>query len=409
MSFRLAYLVSQYPAINHTFILREIRALRNQGFDIEVISIRAPDRPPDKLSPDEQDEAKRTWAVLPSGLTGFAIAHLATLFSRPIGYLRGFWSAVTLAGSDLRAAFFNVAYFAEAVVAGWRMQNRGLTHLHTHFSSTVALLLARVFPITVSVTIHGPAEFDDPVGFYLSQKVAEARFVCTISSYARSQLMCSSRPEHWHKIEVAPLGVDLDSFAPRPRSGTPDRFEILSVGRLAPVKAHSLLINAVGRLIKEGRTAIRLRIAGGGPEKESLAKQIAKEGLQAHVVLEGPCNQERVRELYRETDLFTLASFAEGVPVVLMEAMAMEIACVATWVAGIPELIRHGQDGWLVPPSDPQVLAEAIAYMMDHSDLRERLGRAGRRTVQERYDLAQNTRLLGEIFQRRLHRLPTKD
>ena len=402
MSIRLAYLVSQYPAINHTFILREISTLRELGFDIEVISIRAPDRPVEKLSSVERKELELTWAVLPQGIPAIVLAQLAVLFSNPAGYLRGLGLAFRLARLDLQALFLNLAYFAEAVVAGRRMKSQGLKHLHTHFSSTVALLLVKIFPVSYSATIHGPEEFDDAVGFHLAPKVAGARFLCTISQYARSQLMRASRPEHWHKIEVSPLGVDPAIFAPRPPRHDPAVFEILSVGRLAPAKGFAILIEAVAQLVKEGRSNIRLRIAGGGLEHAALSQWIAQHGVTQQVFLEGPCSQEKVLQMYRETDLFALASFAEGVPVVLMEAMSMNIPCVATWITGVPELIRHGEDGWLVPPSDPTVLAEAIAYLIDRPELREQLGTSARKRVEERYHLAKNAALLAQIFRRRL-------
>jgi glycosyltransferase involved in cell wall biosynthesis len=302
----------------------------------------------------------------------------------------------------LPATAANLIYFVEAVVVGRRMQSRELTHVHSHFTSNVALLLGKTFPVTVSATIHGSAEFEDAAGFYLAQKVADAAFVCAISQYGRSQLMRASRPEHWHKIEVSPLGVDVEVFAPRTRRPVRERFEILSVGQLAPAKGYPVLIDAVALLVQRGNTDVRLRIVGEGNERDSLARQIAKLGLERNVHLEGSCGQDRVRELYLETDLFALASFAEGVPVVLMEAMAMEIPCVATWITGIPELIRHGEDGWLTPPSDPEILAEAIAMLIANAELRERLGKAGRVRVQDRYHLARNTGRLGEIFKRRL-------
>lgn len=402
MPLRLAYLVSQYPAINHTYILREIRTLRTQGFDIEVFSIRSPDRPLEELTSEEREEAERTWVVLEAGIPEFFKAHFATLCLSPRSYLRGLWAAVALGRLDLPAIFSNLIYFAEAVVAGRRIRSRGFTHLHTHFSSTVALFLARVFPVTFSATIHGSAEFEDAAGFCLAQKVADARFLCTVSQFGRSQLMRASRPQHWHKIEVSPLGVDAELFVPRPHRQAPERFEILSVGQLAPAKGYPILIDAVSRLVQWGHTAIRLRIVGGGAERESLDQQIARLGLVRNVEIHGPCSHEIVRQIYAGTDLFALASFAEGVPVVLMEAMAMEIPCVATWITGIPELIRHGEDGWLVPPSDPEVLADAIAYLMANPELRQRLGQAGRLRIQERYHLAKNTRRLAEIFTRRL-------
>jgi glycosyltransferase involved in cell wall biosynthesis len=401
MPLRLAYLVSRYPTTNHTFILREIRQLREEGWEIEVISISPADRPVDDLTPVEREEQQRTRYVKSAGGAAILGAHLATLFRHPGGYLQGIWSALTLDGANLGRLFANLFYFAEAVVAGHWMRQAGLTHCHTHFSSTVALLLGRVFPVTWSATIHGPDEFNEPAGFHLAVKCDEARFVIAISQYGRSQLMRWSNAVSWPRFEVCPLGVDPSVYEPvlfRPR---PEPYQLICVGRLAPQKAQRVLIEAVASLAGQGR-AVHLRIVGGGPDQAALQQRIAGLGLASRVTLTGALNQDEVLELYRQTDIFALASFAEGVPVVLMEAMAMQIPCVTTWITGVPELIRDGVDGLLVPPSDPEALAAAIARLMDDPDLRQRLGQQGRQRVLERYDLTANTRRLAEIFNRRL-------
>ncbi len=401
-SIRLAYLVSQYPTVTHTFILREIRSLRGRGFEVHVISIRPPDRPLNQLSEIEQAEARTTFSVKQAGVGAILGAHLATFFGRPLAYLAGLWFAFRLAGPDLRRMTSHVFYFAEAVVAGRHMRRRNLAHVHTHFSSTVALLLARVFPVTFSATIHGPDEFTDPVGFSLREKVAAAKFICAISDYSAGQLMRVSDPEYWHKLDVCRLGVDTNVFLPRAHRENPEQIALLSVGRLAPVKGYPLLISAVDRLVRQGRGNVHLRIAGEGALRPTLERMIAELGLQGHVTLEGSCNQERLRALYGQTDLFVLASFAEGIPVVLMEAMAMEIPCIGTWVNGVPELIRHGVDGWLVPSGSEGELAAAIAMLIDDAELRRRLGHAARTRVQEQYELAHNVETLAQIYERRL-------
>lgn len=398
---RFAYLVSQYPAVNHTFILREIRRLRALGFDIEVASIAAPDRAPERLAEDEREEAGRTFYVKPLGVKGAAARHLATLAARPLSYLRGLLYALRLGGGEPRRTLAHALYFAEAVVVGQWMTERRLAHVHTHFSSSVALIVKKVFPVTMSATIHGPGEFENPALFHLAEKVREASFVCAISNFARSQLMKDSRHGEWSKIEVAPLGIDPSVFAPRPFRESPDVFEVVCVGRLAAVKAQHVLVAAIERLVKEGKR-VTLRLVGDGPDRASLEEMVAARGLQRHVRFEGWQNQDAVRELYRRADIFALASFAEGVPVVLMEAMAMEIPCVATHVNGVPELIRGGVDSLLVPPSDDEALARALASLMDDAALRRRLGEAGRRRVVERYDLARNTELLANVFRQRL-------
>jgi colanic acid/amylovoran biosynthesis glycosyltransferase len=198
--------------------------------------------------------------------------------------------------------------------------------------------------------------------------------------------------------------VDSSVFQPRPRRQNPERIELLCVGRLAPVKAQALLIAAVGRLVQEGRRRMHLRLVGDGPSRPLLERIVAERGLKEHVTLEGSCNQDRVQEFYRQTDVFVLASFAEGVPVVLMEAMAMEIPCIATWITGIPELIAHGVDGWLVAPGDEGALAGAIAALADDPELRQRLGRAGRLRIQQQYELGTNVQRLARVYEDRLSR-----
>lgn len=282
------------------------------------------------------------------------------------------------------------------MVGRW-MQRNALTHLHVHYSSTVGLLLKRVFPVGLSISFHGPDEFNDPVGFLISEKVQACDFVRAISHYARSQLMKSSDHADWGKIQVVYMGVDPSAFTPRPFRLSASPVELICVGRLAPVKAQHILIAAVDRLVKSGRN-IRLNIIGGGPDRQSLEAAAAQRGIQAQVIFHGFTPQDKLEALYRTADVFVLASFAEGVPGVLMEAMAMEIPCVSTWITGVPELIRNGIDGLLVAPSDDEGFADAVAQLVDDSSLRLRIGQAGRERVLERFNLPENARQLGDIL-----------
>lgn len=398
---RLGYLISQYPAINHTFILREVRTLRGLGFDIRTVSIRKPDRGPKQLSAEEADELRVTFSVLGGGAWRMLGSHIRTLLRRPLGYAATLWYAVRLGGPDVRRAAVHAWYFAEAVAAGDYLLRSGVRHFHTHFSSTPALLAARLFGLQFSMTIHGPDEFNDVAGFHMAEKVAQATFVATISRFASSQTMRATAPRHWSKIHPLPLGVDPQDFAPRPvPDADPQRpFRILCVGRLAAAKAYPMLVAAVARMVERGRN-VELTIVGEGSERQPLEEMISERKLAACVRLAGAFTHDRVMEFYARTDAFALASFAEGVPVVLMEAMAMEIPCVATWVAGVPELIRDGLDGLLVPPADPDALAAALESLIDDPALACRLGRAGRVRVLECYDLKRNSARLGEVFRR---------
>jgi glycosyltransferase involved in cell wall biosynthesis len=394
---RIAYLVSQYPAASHTFILREILELRRLGFELHVASIRPPDRPFAQLAADEQQEQRTTFYVKPKGPVGILATNISVFFKRPSSYLSALIYSLRLAGLNARAALFNLAYLAEAaVVADW-MRRKDLSHLHMHFTSTVGLLAVRLAPLRLSATIHGSDEFIDPRGFYLPEKIRAFHLLCTISEYGRSQLMRLSDESQWHKFRVARLGVDPDLYSPRPFRENPAPFEILFVGRLVPVKGLFILIAALERLVRQGRS-VRLRLAGDGPDRAALERNVTERGLNQHVIFEGWRNPDGVRALYREADIFALPSFAEGIPVVLMEAMAMEIPCVTTRITGIPELIRDQIDGLLVAPSSDEELAAAIARLMDDSKLRRQLGTSARQRVVEHYDLRRNIALLGSIF-----------
>ena len=387
---RIAYLVSQYPAVNHTFILREIRELRKLGAELYVASISDADRPTEKMTEDEREEALATYFVRSVGTMKIIGDHLAALFARPINYFQGLIYALKLGAFHPKRTISALFYFAEAIIVGRWMERQKLSHFHTHFSSTVGLIMRHIFPVTMSMTIHGPSEFDDPPGFKLSEKIKQSLFVSAISNYARSQLMKISDYEQWSKIEVLPLGINPDVFVPRPFRAAPTTFEIIFVGRLASVKAQHILIAAIDLLRQQNRF-VRLRLVGDGPDRKKLEENVKALGLSDRVVFEGWCNQDQILALYEQADIFALASFAEGVPVVLMEAMAMEIPCVATRIAGIPELIRDGVDGLLVAPSSVEELAVAIAALIEDAELRFRIGKAGRVRILEKYSLAHNT------------------
>ncbi len=399
---RIAYLVSQYPAVNHTYILREIRELRRLGWNVDIASIRPDTRPSSQLTAEEREEFSLVWTVTTQGFAGALRAHVLALATQTPSYLRGLLSAIRLEGFNVSKAIRNFLYFTEALIVGRWMQSRDLTHAHIHFASTVGLLIAKTFPINISVTIHGPAEFKEPVSFHLREKIETAKFVCAISNYGRSELMKVSGPDQWAKLEVIPLGIDPDIFVPKAKSSLErTSFHVISVGRLSREKAQHILIQAVGRLVREGRR-VRLSLVGEGPDRPGLEKEIVACGLLGSVRLEGSLNQDQLKVLYGESDAFALASLAEGVPVVLMEAMAMEIPCVATRITGIPELIENGVDGLLVAPSDVEQLASALALLMDDRDLRERIARSARLKIIRQYNLSKNTARLAEVFERRV-------
>jgi colanic acid/amylovoran biosynthesis glycosyltransferase len=208
----MAYLLSQYPAVNHVFMLREVCSLRRLGLDIQVASIRSPDRDPGLMTTAEQAEAGSTYYVKSTGLFRLIMAHADTLVSRRGHYIRGLSSALR------HGPMYGLFYFIEAVAVGYWMRRHGLSHVHTHYASTVGFLVGRIFPVTLSITIHGPVEFQDPAGSRLAEKVQASLFCCAISQYGVSQLMYACGYPEWPKLELTALGVDpIDSS--RARSG----------------------------------------------------------------------------------------------------------------------------------------------------------------------------------------------
>jgi glycosyltransferase involved in cell wall biosynthesis len=387
-----------------TFVLREVLHLREMGIRIDAATINPPDRTLDRMTPEEAAETARTYCVKSHGVAGAAAAHLRTILGRPIGYCRGVRLAFGLGGLDLMRLFLNFMYFTEALMVGQWMRRSRQNHLHCHLAqqaATVGLYVRRIFGFGYSITVHGPDEFYDARGQCLAEKIVAADFLVCISSFARSQLMLLSPRIHWNKFIVSRLGVDPRLFSPTEQEPANECLEILCVGRLTPAKGQHLLIGAVDHLAQQGRR-VRLRLVGGGSDESSLREHVAQIQFPESVIFEGALNQDRIRTLYGAADIFCLPSFAEGVPVVLMEAMAMGIPCVSTNIAGIPELIRSGIDGLLVPPSDLDALVEALTRLMDDPALRRRLAASGRARVLALYDLERNVEQLARHFVERI-------
>lgn len=400
---RMAYLISRYPAVSHTFIQREIRQLRQGGFEIHCASVNAPDRAPGDMTADEAEEAGNTYYLKAHGVYGAMLAHLWGLL-RPVAYLRGLIYALGFGGWNLARGLYGFFYFTEALMLARWMSARRLDHLHVHFATAaanIALSLKKIRRVGLSMTIHGPDEFYDVPGQKLREKIAAADFLVCIGRFARSQMMKLSPATQWHKFDICPLGVDVANYNPEREARDGKPFTVLCVGRLAPAKGQRVLIDACAAL-RDWDRKFRLVIVGAGPDEDALKDAVAKLQLQEQVVFTGALNQDQVRRWYRDSDVFALPSFAEGIPVVLMEAMASSLPCVTTRITGIPELIRDGIEGLLVTPSDAQELADTLAMLMDDPELRAELGAAGRARVGEQYNLSDNVARLGRIFAARL-------
>jgi glycosyltransferase involved in cell wall biosynthesis len=400
---RLLYLLSRYPGISHTFFLNEIQELRKHGFTVEAASINQPDRSRSSMPPAEIEEMERTFYIKSAGAKRAAAVAARTLLLRPMVFVRGLRAALRLGQWDPKATLYALFYFAEALILGDWMRSRGHQHLHIHFCgpvATVGMLASMAWGFTYSLTVHGPDEFYDVEKFYLRQKVEQAKFILCISSFCRSQLMRIAAPEHWDKMRVVRLGVDLNVFLPMPPEREPDHgLEILCVGRLVPSKGQLILLRACAILLSRGRE-FRVRLVGDGPDLQHLQAFAEQEGIPA--IFEGAKSHDETRQLLGRADIFALASFAEGVPVALMEAMAMEVPCVSTSIAGIHELIRDGLDGLIVPASDAEVLAAALERLAEDPLLRRSLGLAGRKRVYNLYNLPENVSSLASVFREKV-------
>ncbi len=401
---QLAYLVSRYPAISHTFILREVLALRKRGFVIHTASINPPDRASADLTEQERAEAATTFFVKDAGAARALGAAVRTALRQPAGLLRGLALAVKLSQLDIRALAYNFFYLAEALLVGDWVRRLHVRHLHVHFATqaaTVGLLAARIFGIRLSLTVHGPDEFYDVTAYRLREKVEAASLVCCISDFCRSQLLKIASLDQWDKLHVVRLGVDPQVFAPSESASAGGPFEVVCIGRLVASKGQGVLLRAARLLLDQGHYLV-ISFVGDGPDRAALETQTRESGLGSIVKFHGAVNQDGIRELYGHAHAFVLPSFAEGIPVVLMEAMAMEIPCVSSGVNGIPELIESGTNGLLTAASNVDDLARAISLLMEQPTLRLRLAKAGRATVVEHYNLETNAGRLADVFERYL-------
>jgi glycosyltransferase involved in cell wall biosynthesis len=391
---RIGYLVSRYPSVSHTFVLQEVQAMRRAGVPVDTFSVRAAE-PADLLAARDQEEAASTWAIRPVAVRTVLAAHLLTAVTAPRAWSATLASAVRQGPPGVRARAWRVLYFAQAVLLWRECRRRGISHLHAHLANVAADLASITValgrraepgrPWSWSFTMHGPTEFFDVGHYSLAAKVASAQLVIAISDFARSQLMAICDEADWAKITVVHMGADLRRWA---GIATPPResstLRLLSVGRLDAVKGQAVLLEAVAIARREGLDC-SLTLVGEGPARPTIERKLRQLDLTGVVDVAGAVGHDGLAAYYANADVFCMASFAEGIPVVLMEAMAAGLPVVATQVNGIPELVEDGATGLLVPPARPDLLARALHRLGDTS-LRRSLARAGQERVERDFD-----------------------
>lgn len=394
---QIAYLMNTYPVPSATFIRREIAALELQGHAVLRCAVR---HWQDQLvDPGDQAEAARTQYILAAGAARLLLYALWEGVRNPKGMARAVAGAFRLWRNAPRggAALRHAAYLLEAVYL--KRLVKGCGHLHAHFSTNtaaVALLCARLGGPGYSFTAHGPDEFVDPQASSLDMKLAEARFGVAITEYARTRLALAGGMQLWPKLKVVRCGVPLDALPPAPPPAADAPF--VCVGRLCTQKAQTLLVEAMAGLHKTHPQA-RLILLGDGDTRPQIEAAIARHGLGGQVELRGWADNAAVADALRASRALVLPSFAEGLPIVIMEAHALERPVISTYIAGIPELVDH-ETGWLVPAGDVPALEAAMRACMDTPpEHLAQMGAIGRARVAAAHDVTQSARQLAELFE----------
>ena len=337
MSARIAYFINQYPKVSHTFIRREILALERLGFDVQRIALRGWDG--ELVDTEDHLERVRTRYVLQGGIPGLLWSALRVLVTAPLRFFQALALAIRMGWRAERPLPYHLAYLAEACrMLPW-LKAFGATHVHAHFgtnSTEVAMLAHALGGPSYSFTVHGPEEFDKPQFIGLGEKICRSTFVVAISAFARSQLQRWVEHEHWAKVHVIHCGLEraFHDVAPVPPSALP---RLVCVGRLSEQKGQLLLMEAAHRLAGKG-IDFELVLAGNGEMRAEIEALIEKFDLAGRVRITGWISGDMVRSEILAARGLVLPSFAEGLPVVLMEAMALRRPVLTTYVAGIPEL-----------------------------------------------------------------------
>jgi len=397
---RIAYLVNQYPKTSHSFVRREIAALEAAGTPIARFSIRGVDEP--LVEAADVEERKRTTVLLEQGVASMFLDAVACALGRPLRFARAVRRTAKLARVSDRGFVRPFAWLLEACAFARRLERDGVEHVHAHFgtnSAAVAMLANSLGGPGYSFTAHGTESFDSPPTIGLSHKLEHARFAVAVSEWGRAQLMRWTTPDRWPRLHVVRCGVD-QGFLDAPASKPPTVPRIACVARLSPEKGVDVLVSALERLATDG-VEFELALVGDGPLRAQLEAQVARAGFAARVLWLGWGDAAVVRREVLASRALVVPSLSEGLPVVIMEALALRRPVVATAVGAVPELVESSATGWLTPPGSPQALAEALrAALTASTEELARLGENGARRVRERHDARIEAAKLNELFAR---------
>jgi glycosyltransferase involved in cell wall biosynthesis len=379
---------------SHSFIRREVQALERLGVEVLRFAMRPPPTPPmDALNASEH---ARCEYVLSQGKPALVRAVLHNL--RPGS--AGLRLALRAGAVSEQGRARHLIYWAEACYIALRCRAEGVDHLHAHFgtnAATVAMLVSEMTGLPFSFTVHGPEEFDQPRALFLSEKMRRAAFTVGISQFGRSQLCRWVEPQYWKRIKVVHCGIEPAAFPP-PRGVPAGPVRLVNIGRFAEQKGQVNLIEALAQL-RADLPDVHLTLIGDGEMRGILEAAVRSHGLEAQVTFTGWVDEDRIRAELDHCHAMVLPSFAEGLPMVVMEAMAAGRPVIATYIAGNPELVQDGKTGWLVPAGDVGALADAVrALACLSTEQMSEMGLAGRKRVFARHDIDDQAALLAGHF-----------
>ena len=356
---RVTYLINQYPKVSHTFIRREILALERLGFSVQRIAMRGwTDK---QIDSEDINEHIKTQYVLKSGAFPLLIAALKMLFKQPCAFAVALKLAIKMSFKADRSLIYHLIYLLEACQASlWSSQFQA-THIHAHFGtnpSEVAMLMGVLGNVPYSFTVHGPEEFDRPQFLKIEEKINRSKFTVAISSFGKSQLQRWVVFSQWPKINIVHCGLE-NSFYNVSLVKLPNKPKLVCVGRLCVQKGQLLLIEAA-KILVDNKIDFELVLAGDGEMRHEVEALIAHYALQNRISITGWISSDAVRQHILDAQILVLPSFAEGLPVVIMEAMSLKRPVISTYIAGIPELIKHSENGWLCLAGDVNDLAKTM-------------------------------------------------
>lgn len=400
----VAYLVNLYPKISHSFIRREIQALESQGVVVQRYAIRRPLEP--LVDDADRAELAKTQVLLERGPRRLLFSLLFVAAGRPLRFLRTLGLAARVGVGSDRGLARHLFYVVEACALLHLLRSNPVEHVHAHFgtnATAVAMYCAALGGPGYSFTAHGTESFESPQRVRLGLKAERARFVVTVCEYGRRELVAASPDiDDVGKVHVVRCGLDGASWAAKAQGGVAST-QLAVVGRLSPEKGHRVLLDAASRMQRD-LSNFRIVLVGDGELRPEIEDQIVILGLDDRIDLAGWQDREGVQGTLGASRALVLASFGEGLPVVIMEAMAMGLPIVSTDVGGISELVIDGETGWLVPPGDPERLAEAMKLALEASDSElTAMGERARARVLHMHDGQREASRLKELFERYVH------